>query len=157
MCRRACNVKGKSGMQDMFENAKRVASNAVERAAWEADKLRRGSLRQHDIEMAQRERSVLVEQLATLVLELDRRGQLGSEALHALAQRLSALDADISRGQADVRSIREEPFSPGSISINVSRKNAAGALDTSTTSCPTCGQPVRKNAAYCAACGARLR
>src|SRR5262249_20258342 len=136
-------------MQDMFENAKRVASTAVERAAWEADKLRRGSLRQHDVEMAQRERAGLVEQLATLVLDLDRRGQLDSEALHALAQRLSALEADISRGQADVRSIREEPFTPGSISINVSRKNDAGTSVAGTTSCPTCGQPVRKNASYC--------
>ena len=33
-------------MQDMFENAKRVASTAVERAAWEADKVRRTSQRQ---------------------------------------------------------------------------------------------------------------
>jgi zinc ribbon protein len=139
-------------MQDMFENAKRVASTAVERAAWEADKLRRSSLRQHDLELAQRERTVLLEQLATLVLDLDQRGQLNSEALHALAQRLRTLDADISRGQADVRTIREEPFTPGTISINVSRKG-----DVGTTPCTTCGQPVRKNASYCAACGARLR
>ena len=32
-------------MEDLFESAKRAASNAVERAAWEADKLRRVSER----------------------------------------------------------------------------------------------------------------
>lgn len=139
-------------MQDMFENAKRAAASAVERAAWEADKLRRSGLRQHDAELALRERTALLEQLATTVVDLDKRGQLNSEPLRSLAQRLRGLDTEIARASADIRAIRDEVFVPGSISISVSRKG-----DRDTAPCSTCGQPVRRNAAFCSACGARQR
>ena len=77
-------------MQDIIENARRMASNAVERAAWEADKLRRASARQREIELAERERATLLDQIAHVVSELESRGQLNNATLSALAQRLRA-------------------------------------------------------------------
>lgn len=140
-------------MQDMFEQAKRVASTAVERAAWEADKLRRSGARQRDVELAQRERATLLEQLASTAVDLEQRGQLEGP-LKALAQRLRALDGEISQGKAEAEAIRNEPFTPGSISISVNRSaNTAGSY----TSCPTCGHRIRGTATYCSSCGARLR
>lgn len=139
-------------MQDMFEQAKRAASHAVERAAWEADRMRRVSARQHDADLAARERAALLDQLGSVLLDLDQRGQLTQPALKALAQRLAQLRDEISRVQSDVQAIRQETFTPGTVSIQVNR---AGAADTEP--CPTCGQPVRKSAAYCSSCGARLR
>jgi hypothetical protein len=136
----------------MFEQAKRVANNAVERAAWEADKLRRVTARQRDMELAQRERGALLEQLASTVLDLERRGQLTQDPLKMLAQRLKALNENVNRGEADIQAIRNESFVPGSISINITRQSA-----DDTAPCPTCHQPARRNAAYCSACGARLR
>lgn len=139
-------------MQDMFEQAKRAATNAVERAAWEADRLRRVSGRQKEVDLAERERAALLEQLGSVVLDLDQRGQLTQPALKALAQRLAQLRDEVNRIQSDVRDIRKETYTPGSISVQVSRP---GAPDTEP--CPTCHQPVRKTATYCPSCGARLR
>lgn len=149
-------------MQDMFENAKRIANTAVERAAWEADKLRRTNVRQRDIDLALRERSTLLDQLGSIVLDLDKRGQLTSEPLKAVAQRLRTLESEVTKAQDDLRAIRAEQFIPGTISINVSRAGSAGSGHThadadETDACPTCGQPVRRTAAFCSACGARLR
>ena len=138
-------------MQDMFEQAKRAATNAVERAAWEADRMRRVGARQRDIDLAERERAALLEQLGSVVLDLDQRGQLTQPALKALSQRLAQLRDEIARVQGDVQAIRKEAFTPGSVSIQVNR---SGAADIEP--CPTCHQPVRKSAAYCPACGARL-
>lgn len=139
-------------MQDIFENAKRVANSAVERAAWEADRLRRINAYQRDIELAQRERMAIVDQLAGVILDLERRGLITQEPLKALAVRLKSLDDEVKRGQTEILAIRNEMFAPGSISFNITRQ---GHEDTMP--CPTCGQPVRKSAAFCSSCGARLR
>lgn len=155
-------------MQDMFENAKRVASNAVERAAWEADKVRRASARQREIDLLKRERSAVVEQLAGVLLDLERRGELTQGPLQAIAARLRALDGDIAHGDADIAAIRNEAFVPGSISISVQRKDDPNALPSTTATaantaassgqmtCPSCGRSVRRSAAFCSACGAKL-
>ncbi len=137
-------------MQDMIENAKRMANTAVERAAWEADKLRRIGARQRDVDLARRERVALLEQLAGTVLDLERRGQLTQDPLKALASRLATLDGEIGQGDGDIRAIRTETFTPGSISIGITHR--AGKNEV----CPTCGQRVRSSAAFCSACGARL-
>ena len=147
-------------MQDMFENAKRIANTAVERAAWEADKLRRTTARQHEMDIALRERTALLDQLASIVLDLDRRGQLTNDPLKAVAQRLRSLESEVSKAQTDLRDIRAEPFVPGAVSINISRVSGGSSVSArgidETESCPTCGQPVRSTAAFCSACGARL-
>lgn len=155
-------------MQDLFENAKRAAGNAVERAAWEADKLRRATARHREVELLQRERTALVEQLAGVLLDLDQRGQLPDGPLKTLAERLRALDAEANHGHAEVQAIRAEQYVPGSVSISVQRRDDQHRDDQhrdstqddprdGTMSCPTCGRPVRRSAAYCPGCGARLR
>jgi len=146
-------------MEDLIESAKRAAGAAMERAAWEADKLRRVNDRQREIDLLQRERMALVEQLVGTVRDLERRGELTQVALKTLAERLRTLEDGIVGGQADVEKIRRESYTPGSVSVSVQRRDAS--LSTGSTSdrrpCPTCGRPMRLSAAYCSACGARLR
>ncbi len=115
-------------MQDMFENAKRVASTAVERAAWEADRVRRTSARQREIDLLKRERSAVVEQLAGVLLDLERRGELTQAPLQAIATRLRTLTDDVNQGDTDITAIRNETFVPGTISINVQRKDDPNAM-----------------------------
>jgi uncharacterized coiled-coil protein SlyX len=139
-------------MQDMFEKTKRMANTAIERATWEADKLRRSSARQRDIDLAQRERTIAIEQISHVVLDLEQRGQLPQEGLKALAQRLRTLDEEIAHGHRDIEAIRQETFAPGSVAISVTRHG-----DANDSPCPTCGRPNRSDASFCSNCGARLR
>jgi zinc ribbon protein len=144
-------------MQDFVEAAKRAAATAAERAAWEANRLRRINDRQHDLQLAQRERMTLLEQLAGVVLDLDRRGQLTQEPLQALARRLRVLDQEISTGSADVQTIRSESYKPGGAPNQPAAPARRPLPAGGERPCPTCGQPVRDTAAYCSACGTRLR
>ena len=144
-------------MEDLFESAKRAASNAVERAAWEADKLRRVSERQKELELVRRERSAMMEQLVATVRDLEARGQITQPQLKSLAERLATLERDLANGQSDIQAIKNEIYKPGSVSITVQRKDASQPSSSGGTyPCPTCGRPVRSSAAFCSACGARL-
>ena len=144
-------------MEDLFESAKRAASNAVERAAWEADKLRRVSERQKELELTRRERAAMMEQLVATVRDLEARGQITQPQLKSLAERLATLERDLANGQSDIQAIKNETYKPGSVSITVQRKDASQpSSGGSTYPCPTCGRPVRSSAAFCSACGARL-
>jgi hypothetical protein len=146
-------------MDDLIESAKRAAAGAMERAAWEADKLRRVNDRQRELELLRRERLALVEQLVSTVRDLDRRGELTQPALKTVAERLRTLESEISGGQADVEQIRQETYVPGSVAVTVQRRDAttSGGKLSQRRPCPTCGRPTRLSAAYCSACGARLR
>ncbi len=151
-------------MEDLFESAKRAASSAVERAAWEADKLRRVNERQRELELLRREKGTLVDQVMAAIRDLERRGQLTDPTLKTLAERMRTIDTDIANGQADIVAIRKETFTPGSVLISVQRRDASNsgastgnAPDRNRRPCPTCGRPTRLSAAYCSACGARLR
>jgi hypothetical protein len=143
-------------MQDFIESARRAAGGAMERAAWEADRMRRANERQHEIELSRRERVALVEQLAGVLLDQERRGQLPDGPLKTLAERLRSLDDEINRGSAEVQTIRGERYVPGSVTVSVRRKDANGG-SASGDACPACGKPVRDDAAFCSACGARLK
>jgi rubrerythrin len=144
-------------MEDLFESAKRAASNAVERAAWEADKLRRVNERQKELELVRRERSAMMEQLVATVRDLEARGQITQPQLKSLAERLAMLERDLANGQSDIQAIKNETYTPGSVSISVQRRDASHpSSGGGTYPCPTCGRPVRSSAAFCSACGARL-
>jgi len=144
-------------MEDLFESAKRAASNAVERAAWEADKLRRVSERQKELELVRRERAAMMEQLVATVRDLEARGQITQPQLKSLAERLAALERDLGNGQSDIQAIKSETYTPGSVSISVQRRDGTHPSSGGATyPCPTCGRPVRASAAFCSACGARL-
>lgn len=144
-------------MEDLFQQAKRAAGTAMERAAWEADKVRRAAAKQKELDLLQRERTTLSEQLVNLVLDLERQGKLPEGPITPVAQRLRAIADEVSAGQAEVQHIREEPFVPGSITVSVQRKGGTSGVPEATAPCPTCGRPVRTSASYCPACGARLR
>jgi hypothetical protein len=122
--------------------------------------VRRTSARQREIDLLRRERSAAVEQLAGVLLDLDRRGELTQGPLQAIAARLKALTDDINRGESEITAIRNETFVPGTISINVQRKDDSNAPTPSSsayTTCPSCGRSVRRSAAFCSACGAKLK
>jgi hypothetical protein len=159
-------------MQDFVEAAKRAASAAADRATWEANRMRRSGTRQREIDLSQRERVALLEQIGTMVLDLEHRGQLAPDPLVALARRLRALDAEITSGLAEVQSIRAETYTPGagplggtpgSTSANgpsAARPHPARPVARPVTieaehPCPSCGKSVRDNAAFCSSCGAR--
>jgi hypothetical protein len=143
-------------MQDFVEAAKRLATQATDRATWEANRMRRVNATQHEVELAQRERGALLEQLAGVALDLERRGQLTQEPLLGLVRRLKAVDQEITKGTAQVQTIRAETYQPGAGSP--APLHAPGqSLTTREYPCPTCKQPVRDTAAFCSACGARLR
>lgn len=150
-------------MEDLIESAKRAAGAAMERAAWEADKLRRVNDRQREIELLRRERMALVEQLVSAVRDLERRGELTQPQLKTVAERLTRVEGEIDTGQAEIQHIRQEDYTPGSVAISVQRRNANGTSGSPSAArpdrrpCPTCGRPVRQSAAYCSACGAQLR
>jgi zinc ribbon protein len=152
-------------MDDLFQGAKRAANQAVERAAWEADKRKRAGDERHEIELLRRERSALVEQLITLVRDLAVAGQLTQPQLKSLAERLATIDHDVSERQRIIDLIRNEPYVPGSVHIMVQRSPASAqpmpgappALPSARKPCPTCGYPVRTNAAFCSSCGTRLK
>jgi DNA repair exonuclease SbcCD ATPase subunit len=144
-------------VQDFVEAAKRAAATAAERASWEANRFRRVNARQHDVELAQRERAALLEQLAGVVLDLERRGQLTQDPLLNLARRLRVLDQEIASASAEVQSLRAEAFKPGAASSSVPWPGSPRPGAPREHPCPTCGQPVRDTAAYCSACGTRLR
>jgi hypothetical protein len=85
-------------MQDFVEAAKRLATQATDRATWEANRMRRVTASQHEVELAQRERAALLEQLAGVALDLERRGQLTQEPLLGLVRRLKTVDQEIAKG-----------------------------------------------------------
>ncbi|HEV2237676.1 MAG TPA: zinc ribbon domain-containing protein [Ktedonobacterales bacterium] len=143
-------------MQDFVEAAKRLATQATDRATWEANRMRRVTASQHEVELAQRERTALLEQLAGVALDLERRSQLTQEPLLGLVRRLKAVDQEITRGAAQVQAIRAEAYQPGASAPGPVPARGQ-SLTTREYPCPTCKQPVRDTAAFCSACGARLR
>src|SRR5260221_14406633 len=102
-------------MQDFVEAAKRLATQATDRATWEANRLRRINARQHDMELEQRERGALLEQLASVALDMERRGQLSQEPLVGLARRLRTLDQEIAAGASVIQTLRAETERPGAL------------------------------------------
>ncbi len=144
-------------MQDFVEAAKRLATQATDRATWEANRLRRINARQHDMELEQRERGALLEQLASVALDMERRGQLSQEPLVGLVRRLRTLDQEIAAGASEIQTIRAETYQPGGLMPGPARPSNVSPATAAEYPCPTCKQPVRDTAAFCSSCGARLR
>ena len=139
-------------MQDIVEAAKRAANVVAERAAWEADRLRRLTSRQKEVDLAKRERGTLLEQVARTMLDLESRGQLTQEPLLALARRLKELDREIETGSTAVQTMRLESYRSSAPGPAIGAPRGGREL-----TCPTCHRPVRDDAAFCSACGTRLR
>lgn len=156
-------------MQDFVEAAKRAASNAADRLVLEADRVRRVNARQREVDLARRERGTLLEQMASVVLDLDSQGApISPEPLRALIARLRTLDGEIAAGLAEIQSLKAESLlglatgAASSASANSGQgQPALGARSAGPAgrdiSCPTCGHSVRGNASFCPTCGTRLR
>jgi len=155
----------------MFESAKRAAGNMVGRAAWEADKSQRVNAQQHELDLLNRERQALLDQVAAVLVDLQRKGQVTQPSLKAVAERLTAMQDEMRRAQASIEAIRSEAYQPGAVSFGVQRNTpdansvpaprniSAPAAPTAggMVPCPRCGQMQNVNAAFCSTCGSRMR
>jgi uncharacterized coiled-coil protein SlyX len=135
-------------MSDMFESAKRAAGAMMGRAAWEAEKSQRIAALERELGLLTKERSALIEQLAAVVADLGKRGELTQPALKALGERLVNLNDEVSRSQTAIKTIQSEKYQPGAVTFSP----AAGP----SKSCPSCGAHMPLNSRFCASCGARL-
>ena len=135
-------------MSDMFESAKRAAGAMMGRAAWEAEKSQRIAALERELSLLSKERTALIDQLAVVVSDLSKRGELTQPALKALADRLTKLDEDMSRSQSAIKTIQTEKYQPGAVSF--------GASGGPSKPCPSCGAHMPLNSRFCASCGARL-
>jgi hypothetical protein len=145
-------------MQDFVEAAKRAAASAADRASWELSRRQRAAARQHDIDLARRERGTLVDQIVHVVLQLDANGKLTDQSLHALCTRLRTLDADVIAGEREIHQINAQQYTPGAGATPQPGQPArAPSALPGEHPCPTCGQPVKGMAAFCSSCGTRLR
>ena len=145
-------------MQDFVEAAKRAAASAADRASWELSRHQRAMSRQHEVDLARRERGTLVDQIVHLVLQLDGAGKLTDTSLHALCVRLRTLDTEIASGEREVRQINNQPYTPGAApgQQQAAPTSRAPAPLPGEYPCPTCGQTVKQSAAFCSSCGTRL-
>lgn len=135
-------------MSDMFESVKRAAGGMMGRAAWEAEKAQRLSALERELALLMKERGALIDQLATVVTDLAKRGELTQPALKAVAERLANLDSDAGRSQSAIKTIQAERYQPGAVSF------AAGSGPSK--SCPSCGAHMPLNSRFCASCGAKM-
>ncbi|HLY30568.1 MAG TPA: zinc ribbon domain-containing protein [Ktedonobacterales bacterium] len=156
-------------MQDMFDNAKRVAGNVAGRAAWEMDKMQRINTRQRELDLLLRERASTVEQMVSAVLDMEKRGQITNNQLKVVAEQLRKVHDEIDHARAEIEAIRSEPYTAGASGASgVYPANSGGATPTVITpsasgtagalqSCPQCGRPSPTTASFCSNCGRRLR
>lgn len=135
-------------MSDMFESVKRAAGGMMGRAAWEAEKSQRIAALRRELDLLAKERTALVEQLAGVVTDLAKRGQVTQPSLKALAERLGELSADLDRSQSAIKTIETEKYQPGKVSFG----GSAGP----SKPCPSCGAHMPLNSRFCASCGAKL-
>ncbi len=135
-------------MSDMFESAKRAAGAMMGRAAWEAEKSQRITALERELSLLAKERAALVDQLAVVVADLSKRGELTQPALKAVAERLAKVDDEVSRSQSAIKTMQSEKYQPGAVSFS-----AAGGP---SKSCPSCGAHMPLNSRFCASCGARM-
>ncbi len=135
-------------MSDMFESAKRAAGAMMGRAAWEAEKSQRITALERELSLLAKERAALVDQLAVVVADLSKRGELTQPALKAVAERLAKVDDEVSRSQSAIMTMQSEKYQPGAVSFS-----AAGGP---SKSCPSCGAHMPLNSRFCASCGARM-
>lgn len=135
-------------MSDMFESVKRAAGGMMGRAAWEAEKAQRVSALERELALLMKERGALIDQLATVVTDLAKRGELTQPALKAVAERLANLDGDVGRSQSAIKTIQSERYQPGAVSFS--------AGSGPSKSCPSCGAHMPLNSRFCASCGAKM-
>lgn len=139
-------------MQDMLDNARRAAGAMVNRATWEADRSSRIAGLQRELVLLQKERAALLDQLAGVVADLSRRGELTQPALKAIAARLAGMEDEAQRAQASIQTIQSERYQPGAAPYAVGQPHGAGA----ERACPSCGAHMPTSARFCSSCGARL-
>lgn len=135
-------------MSDLFDSVKRAAGGMMGRAAWEAEKAQRLAALERELGLLTKERTALVDQLAVVVADLAKRGELPQPPLKALAERLTNLDDEMGRSQSAIRKIQSEKYQPGAVSFTP----AAGP----EKSCPACGAHMPLNSRFCPSCGARM-
>jgi hypothetical protein len=162
-------------MSDFVESVKNIASAAVSRTSWEAQKQLRVRSKQSEVDKLMEQRYQLLDELAQAALNLYQQGRLPDPQMSRLCASIIELDADVKNHEVQLQEIKSESYSssqfapapttdytppPASHSTSAPQ-NAPGATPGTSagmqTVCPNCGNPVRPNALYCRSCGTKLR
>jgi len=162
-------------MSDFVESVKNIASAAVSRTSWEAQKQLRVRSKQSEVDKLMEQRYQLLDELAQAALNLYQQGRLPDPQMARLCASIIELDADVKNHEVQLQEIKSESYStnqfapaptadytPPPVSHSTSApQNAPGATPGTgagaQTVCPNCGSPVRPNALYCRSCGTKLR
>lgn len=162
-------------MSDFVESVKNIASAAVSRTSWEAQKQLRVRSKQGEIDKLMEQRYQLLDELAQAALNLYQQGRLPDPQMSRLCASIIELDADVKNHEVQLQEVKSESYSasqfapapttdytPPPVSHSTSApQNAPGATPGTgagaQTVCPNCGSPVRPNALYCRSCGTKLR
>ncbi len=167
-------------MSDFMESAKNFVNAAVSRTSWEAQKQLRLRGKQTEIDKLMEQRMQLLNELGLVAMNLYQQGKLTDTQLSRLCASIFELDHDVKSHESQLQDIRNEPYPadqfaaqptpdytpppvtpnpppPFSAQPNAGAAPRQGASPQGQVTCPNCGSPIRSNALYCRACGAKQR
>ncbi|HLL79073.1 MAG TPA: zinc ribbon domain-containing protein [Ktedonobacteraceae bacterium] len=172
-------------MSDFVESAKNIVSSAVSRTSWQAQKQLRVRAKQGEIDQLIEQRQHLLDELASIAMNLYQQGKLSDAQLSRLCASIQELDSDVQNHQAQLQEIKSEQYNPTQFAPSATANYTPPPVTPSPSPtaqqpysqqpptrqrppqpqqpqqspqlCPNCGSPVRPNALYCRNCGAKLR
>jgi hypothetical protein len=140
--------------------------SGAERAAFEADRLRRSTQAQSTLRALQRDLEAQMAVIGEEVVALYDAGSLTQPELLALCPRIDELRAQIQAQEAEVERIRqeeppadadEEPVPPSEAAAAVQAvPDEAPASAPQGSLCPSCGSPLPADVRFCPECGANV-
>ncbi len=160
-------------MADFVESAKNFVSAAVSRTSWEASKQMRVRSKQGELDKLLEQRHKLLDEMAQVAMSQYQQGVLADPQLSRICASIMELDHDVKNREMQLQEVKKEGYSgdqsapgptpdyspppftpPSSASAN---QQARGGPGVQSSTCPTCGNPVRANSLYCRSCGTKLR
>lgn len=172
-------------MSDFVESAKNIVSSAVSRTSWQAQKQLRVRAKQGEIDQLIEQRQHLLDELASIAMNLYQQGKLSDAQLSRLCASIQELDHDVQNHEVQLQEIKSEQYNPNQFAPSATANYTPPPVTPSPSPnaqqpptrqrppqpqqpqqpqpqqspqlCPNCGNPVRPNALYCRNCGAKLR
>jgi hypothetical protein len=165
-------------MADFIDSVKNKVSAAVSRTSWEAQKQIRVRSKQTEVDKLLEQREKLLNDLAQTAIDLYQKNALGDTHLSRLCASIQELDHDVQNRESQLLDIKKEPYPaqqlapsqtadytpsvpaytpPAVPAPSYTPSNASTTSQAQPTTCPSCGNPVRSNSAFCRNCGTKLR
>ena len=148
--------------------------SGAEKAAFEADKLRRQTQAQAAVKSLQRELESQLTAMGQRALDLYDAGTLSQPELLAMCQQIDILRGKIAAQEAEVERIRQEkpagtptgtataaptaPVTPAAVSPLRPQSTEAQEPEPEPQgrTCPNCNSPVEEGVKFCPECGSKL-